>query len=240
MKPQILLILGIMAIVLVSGCTSETGQIIKDVHEKETPTTIIPICTPDWECTQWNECSIEGLQTRACTDKNECNTYKNKPNEARKCTPAVETIKSNAQKISYDSLMRYNENFVDEIVTYRGEVIQVIEISKNSYVLRVAVTKKTYIWDDIIWAYYSGERLLKGDIIDFWGRVKGLKTYTAVLGNEITIPEIEILIVERCIPDWDCSNWEPCIFGFQSRDCVDLNKCGSTDKPEEYRECYYE
>ena len=31
------------------------------------------------------------------------------------------------------------------------------------------------------------------DIIEFVGRVNGLKTYNAILGNSITVPEISII-----------------------------------------------
>ena len=39
--------------------------------------------------------------------------------------------------------------------------------------------------------HYSGARLLEDDIVEFVGEVKGLITYEAVLGNQITIPEID-------------------------------------------------
>jgi hypothetical protein len=37
---------------------------------------------------------------------------------------------------------------------------------------------------------------LEGDIVEFWGKVKGLKEYTAVLGNAITIPEVDASILD--------------------------------------------
>ncbi len=47
-----------------------------------------PACTPDWTCIEWSECSSEGLQTRTCTDANNCGTTANKPAETEICTPA--------------------------------------------------------------------------------------------------------------------------------------------------------
>jgi len=116
-------------------------------------------------------------------------------------TMSVEEIKSSALTISYDDLMRNNENYVGEVAYYRGEVVQVSEIYGDKYVLRVATKQEPYIgyFKDVIWVNYKGKRLLEDDIIDVWGRVKGLKTYTAVLGNEITIPEIDSLHVELVI-----------------------------------------
>lgn len=40
---------------------------------------------------------------------------------------SVEEIKSSALTISYDDLMRNNENYVGEVVHYRGKIVQVGE-----------------------------------------------------------------------------------------------------------------
>ncbi|MEM5778474.1 MAG: hypothetical protein QXK49_02515 [Candidatus Aenigmatarchaeota archaeon] len=53
-------------------------------------------CTEDWFCEDWSDC-INGVQTRKCTDLNNCGTTKNKPLESRSCevipieTPSEET-----------------------------------------------------------------------------------------------------------------------------------------------------
>jgi hypothetical protein len=98
-------------------------------------------------------------------------------------TMSVEEIKSSALAISYDDLMRNNEIYGDE------------------YFLRVATKEEPYIryFNDVIWVNYKGKRLLDGDVIDVWGKVRGLKTYTAVLGNRITIPQLDSLHVELVI-----------------------------------------
>lgn len=44
-----------------------------------------PPCTPDWECTAWSECQ-GGVQTRICTDLNQCGTENGKPAESQACT----------------------------------------------------------------------------------------------------------------------------------------------------------
>ncbi|GIU69984.1 MAG: hypothetical protein KatS3mg002_1220 [Candidatus Woesearchaeota archaeon] len=43
-------------------------------------------CNEDWNCTDWSECSVIGLQNRTCNDKNNCGTYKNKPAEVQECS----------------------------------------------------------------------------------------------------------------------------------------------------------
>jgi hypothetical protein len=42
-------------------------------------------CREKWECTEWSECAPEGIQTRKCTDKNNCGTTKYKPSEIQQC-----------------------------------------------------------------------------------------------------------------------------------------------------------
>ncbi len=41
-----------------------------------------------------------------------------------------------------------------------------------------------------------------------------------------------------CIEQWNCSEWSECINGTQTRECIDLNACGtSNQKPETVRPC---
>jgi hypothetical protein len=43
-------------------------------------------CSSNWVCGSWTECTIEGVQIRACTDKNNCGVLLNKPLEIQSCT----------------------------------------------------------------------------------------------------------------------------------------------------------
>lgn len=108
------------------------------------------------------------------------------------------TLKTNAISVPYDDLFRYNEQHVGQAVQYVGKVIQVQEnicllCDNPGYVLRIEVTKGDYgLWDDPVWVDYPGtKRFLEDDIVTFWGTVKGLKTYEALLGNSVTVPWVE-------------------------------------------------
>ena len=153
MVPRILIILGILAVVSLSGCISETGNIISKYR-----------------------------------------------------TLAPDEIKSHAVQVSYDELFRNIENYVGDIVYFKGQVIQVLGES-DYFDLRVAVTDKGFYWDDPVYVSYQGKRLLEGDIIKLWASVDGLITYTAVMGNWVTIPKLTALIVElydeRALKDSD-------------------------------------
>ena len=104
-----------------------------------------------------------------------------------------------AERISYDELFRHNEDHIGKLVRYRGQIIQVQEGRRDSYVLRANVTEGQYLWEDPVYLNYSGSRLLEDDVIEFVGRVQGLKTYQAIFGNSVTIPEINI-VQARLIP----------------------------------------
>ena len=49
-----------------------------------------PVCTPNWSCSQWSDC-VNGLQTRSCTDTNNCGTTANRPALSQSCTQTGET-----------------------------------------------------------------------------------------------------------------------------------------------------
>ena len=112
-------------------------------------------------------------------------------------------IQNQAQNISYTDLMRSPDAYKNTIVYYRGQILEVQNVYGNQYMLRIATKGQQYLGqslgytDDIIYVDYNGDntgdRPVVGDIVDLWGNFVGLKTYTAVLGNQITIPEINKL-----------------------------------------------
>lgn len=102
-----------------------------------------------------------------------------------------------AVSVPYDDLMRHNEDYVDYIIFFRGEIIQVVD-TWWGFVWRVATRESKYFGyvDDVIWVNYKGPRFLEGDIVDVYGRVKGLRTYTSIFGLQVTVPEVDSLHVE--------------------------------------------
>lgn len=43
------------------------------------------VCEPEWQCTGWSPCTEANLQTRSCTDVNDCGTLVGKPIESQFC-----------------------------------------------------------------------------------------------------------------------------------------------------------
>jgi hypothetical protein len=113
--------------------------------------------------------------------------------------PLTETqIKSTAISVPYDQLFRDNERYVGKIVYFRGKIDQAVDDSQGRYVFRLATGKNEYVGylGDMIWIDYQGQRYIESDVLDVWGRVVGLKKYTAIFGNEVTVPEIVALHTE--------------------------------------------
>jgi len=46
---------------------------------------IVSDCIEMWNCGIWNECTDQGVQTRSCTDVNNCGTIQTKPSSTRSC-----------------------------------------------------------------------------------------------------------------------------------------------------------
>ena len=108
-------------------------------------------------------------------------------------TPTFQEAMAQATRVSYDDLFRNNAAYIGQKVHFQGKIIQVVEGPGDSYDLRVNVTQGQYTWDDTVYLRYSGPRLLEDDIIEFVGEVEGLRTYEAVFGNNITIPELAVI-----------------------------------------------
>ena len=109
--------------------------------------------------------------------------------------PTFEDLKANAGIIEYKELFRNNEQYESENFYFEGEVVQVIERREDEYDFRIRVGK--VLDDEIIYlSDYRGQRLLEDDSVEFVGRSKGLHSYEAVLGNRVTLPELEALAVK--------------------------------------------
>lgn len=68
------------------GAAREAYRNLPD-WKKYNDVTIIPPqdCAESWLCTEWIECSKEGMQTRECDDWNKCETEKTKPITEKEC-----------------------------------------------------------------------------------------------------------------------------------------------------------
>ena len=95
------------------------------------------------------------------------------------------------EDVDYEDVARNPNDYDGRYVSFTGRVIQV---SEGTYVtLRINQDKKT---DQTWYARYKPEenesRILENDVLTVYGKCTGTKSYTAVLGNQVTIPAISI------------------------------------------------
>lgn len=95
-------------------------------------------------------------------------------------------------KASYDSILRYPSSYKGDNMFVYGRVLQKM-VSGSSVTLRVGTSG--YGYSDVFYITYSSNdiktAIIEDDYIYVYGKCKGAKTYTTVLGGEITIPWIE-------------------------------------------------
>lgn len=114
---------------------------------------------------------------------------------AENAAKAEETFKASAIEVDYIDLARDPDSFIGTKVLLHAKVMQNLEDGKKLTLL-LNVTDSGYgIWDDTILVNYTmtekDKRILEDDIIFLWGTVKGLRTYGSVLGERITVPEVD-------------------------------------------------
>lgn len=125
-------------------------------------------------------------------------------------TEDPETVKKefidSCETIDYSTLARNPDNYKGEHLKYTGQVIQVLDsksVFNKTTTLRVNVTAEDNefadggkLWKDTIICAVTipegGDRILEKDVIDLYGVCEGLYTYETVLGNNESVPRIDI------------------------------------------------
>lgn len=156
----------------------------------------------------------DSSDTSSTTDKNEEKTTQEQEiNE----TASTETIseeatseplteatdyRENCISVGYKDIARMPDNYKGMDIFFSGQVMQVMESSfSNSVTYRIGVTQDEYgFWDDVVYVTYKlpegAPRILEEDIVTFYGVCQGTYTYSAVLGNNITIPYVDAKIID--------------------------------------------
>nr|DAN72387.1 MAG TPA: putative nucleic acid-binding lipoprotein.1, putative nucleic acid-binding lipoprotein [Caudoviricetes sp.] len=94
------------------------------------------------------------------------------------------------EDLSYSAISRDPDDYKGRKVVISGTVIEVQEGFLNSVTLRVQTPFG--IWY-VTYSRPEGEsRILENDQITCYGECKGVQTYIAVLGNQVTIPSMRM------------------------------------------------
>ncbi len=107
----------------------------------------------------------------------------------------IQAYKDSCVPYTYEEIARNPEKVKDNLAVVEGQVIQVVE-DGNTVRLRLNITPIGYgFYEDTIFVNYYREdenedRILEDDIIKVYGRLNGLTSYTALFGQDVTLPEI--------------------------------------------------
>lgn len=99
--------------------------------------------------------------------------------------------------ITFDDLSRNPDDYVNQKVKFKGEVLQVTEVGTEVQI-RLATKAASYggYNDDVIYIYFDSSlissRLLEDDIITIYGVSKNLYTYETIMGGSVTLPLISV------------------------------------------------
>lgn len=105
--------------------------------------------------------------------------------QTEKQTVSQKPVDQKYLNVSYDELVRNNENYIGHTVSFRGEVWSIsneVFSDEDEYKLIVLVkpsdnTFLDYDYSDKIVVNYKGQRLLEKDIIEFQGAVVGIDSF---------------------------------------------------------------
>lgn len=112
-----------------------------------------------------------------------------------------EDYKQACQTFSYEDISRYPDDYKGKLATYTGKVEQVRNYTGKTW-FRLGITEGEFdIWSDMIFVEFQYDknekaRILEGDILTVYGELDGIKTYTAVLGNEVQIPHLKAKYIQ--------------------------------------------
>jgi len=188
-----------LLLITIDKDSNSTGNVIKEVEdiqqgEKE--------CVSDWSCGSWSECSSSGMQTRICTDLNNCETNLDKPSEAQICTAPKNYIKKTyddtCKIFDYDSKYTdiqkekiFEEEYESKYVKWTGTISDIdfsvwdnlrMEVMMSCGTGRIYMNQNQY--DKLI-------LLSKGDKVTFVGRFDTEPTFKLFGGIHFILKEGE-------------------------------------------------
>ena len=134
--------------------------------------------------------------------------------EAARIDMTPEQIKEAAVSVPYDSLVADNDQYTGQIIRYEGRIAQVEKHPfADSYVMRIGTADSSLgLPDDYVWSAYAPDSesqkqwldsldreglVMSDNLVRAWGIPDGFQEYDTLLGGIVTIPSVDILILEK-------------------------------------------
>jgi starvation-inducible outer membrane lipoprotein len=120
----------------------------------------------------------------------------------QKHQPALEELKKTAVSVPYDELVRNQQDYIGQIVRFRGKVVQVVPGEQNGkyVILIIWVGKGLTSLNDVVYVEYQPDvhdpRIMKNDVVQFSGKFNGIRSPEANRANA-EVPQVVAYEVER-------------------------------------------
>lgn len=125
--------------------------------------------------------------------------YQDETQSTQSAKETEKEFKKSCKTITFKKLARNPDKHKGENFKIKGQVIQVLDSDSwfnDSTALRINITQDGTFWTDTIISAVNipkgDDRILDDDIITLWGTCKGLYTYKSVLGQNISLPRVDI------------------------------------------------
>lgn len=103
---------------------------------------------------------------------------------------------SKCEAKNYQDILRNPNNYKNQYIKVTGKVIQVSNGWFNSVTIRLNDSSNDTWYISYTYESDNESKILEGDNISVYGESTGTKSYTAIFGNQITIPSIDAKYVD--------------------------------------------
>jgi len=101
---------------------------------------------------------------------------------------AIERVKDEAEEVEHDELSRNAEEMLGEPVTATVLVLQRLKGDEYDTLLLSYDAQGS----KLAYASWTGDTVLRGDIITLWGEVRGEETYETATAGQRTVPALSL------------------------------------------------
>lgn len=125
-----------------------------------------------------------------------------------------EQIREAAVSVPYESLVNDNELHAGKVIRYEGRIVQVEKHPfADSYAMRIGTSESAVgLPGDYVWSAYEPDSesqkrwldsldreglVMSDNLVRAWGVPAGFQEYDTLFGGQVTIPSVDVLILEK-------------------------------------------
>ena len=206
------------------------------------------VCVPNWQCGSFGACNYYGWQYRTCTDLNNCDPHNvGDPGTSQQCTVSA----SGTSYAGYKWYIGSGSESCNQVCADHGGICDatgtafgagngnVFSATANckSVLSALGVSTANFLGNDYA-AVDAGMGCYVNSSSGAGSVASGATCYSANANMSRICACDTASAPANCTPNWQCSDWDTCTNGQQSRTCIDSNSCGTTqNKPLTAQSC---